>query len=96
MPPHNRLLGRDVYIYDTNDRITALGGLILTNGVTNTNFYSMVEILVLFASTFELQNEDGMTIPKNNDPLQPGNYYINAPGKYSQPPYYKVRRLILV
>lgn len=88
MPPRNRSVGRDVHIYDTNDRTTALGGLILTNGVTNTNFYSMVEILILFASTFELQNKDGMKIPKNDDPLQPGNYYIHATGKCSQAPYY--------
>jgi hypothetical protein len=94
MSPRDRLLGRDVHIYDTNDRITALGGLILTNGVTNTNFYSMVEILILFTSTFELQNEDGTKIQKNDDPLQPGNYYVHAAGKYSQPPY--DTRLIIV
>ncbi|KAF1813960.1 hypothetical protein P152DRAFT_465712 [Eremomyces bilateralis CBS 781.70] len=46
MPPRNRSLGRDVHIYDVNDRTTVLGGLILTNGVTNANFYSMVEIIV--------------------------------------------------
>jgi hypothetical protein len=88
MPPRNRSPGRNVHIYDTNDRTTALGGLILTNGVTNANFYSVIEILIVFTSTFELQNEDSIKIPKNDDPLQPGNYYIHAAGRYSQPSYY--------
>ena len=81
MPPRNRSIGRDVHIYDTKDRTTVLGGLILTNGVTNTNFYSMVEILVLFTRNFELQDEGGTKIERNNDPLLPGKYYINATGK---------------
>ena len=88
MPPRNRSLGRDVHIYDTNDRTTVLGGLVLTNGVTNANFYSMVEILILFTSTFELQNEDGTKIHKTDDLLRPGNYYIHAAGKCLQPPYH--------
>ena len=54
-----------------------LGGLVLTNGVTNANFYFMLEILFIFTTTFELQlNEADATIPRNGDPLQAGNYYI--------------------
>lgn len=81
MPSRNRSLGRDVHIYDASDRTTVLGGLILTNGVTNANFYSMVEILVLFTTAFELQNEEGTKIQRTDDPLRPGNYYIHAAGK---------------
>lgn len=80
MPPRNRSLGRDVHIYDAKDPPATLGGLILTNGVTNNNFYSMVEILVLFASSFELRDGDDTKIEKNDDPLRPGKYYIHAPG----------------
>ena len=79
MPPRNRSLGRDVHIYDAKDPAATLGGSILTNGVTNNNFYSMVEILVLFASSFELRDGDDTKIEKNNDPLRPGKYYIHAP-----------------
>lgn len=82
MAPRDRSRGRDVYIYDAKDPNTVLGGLILTNGVTNTNLYSMVEILVLFMSDFELQNEGDTKIERNDDPLQPGRYYINAAGKF--------------
>jgi hypothetical protein len=81
MAPRDRSRGRNVHIYNSKDRATVLGGLILTNGVTNAIFYSMVEILILFASIFELQDKSGTKIERNDDPLQPGEYYINAPGK---------------
>lgn len=80
--PRDRSRGRDVHIYDVKDPNTVLGGLILAIGVTNANFYSMVEILVLFSSDFELQDEGNTKIEKSDDPLQPGNYYINATGKF--------------
>jgi hypothetical protein len=82
MPPINRSGGRNVHIYDTNNPTVVLGGLILSNGVTNTNFYSMVEILIIFTSTFFLQDETGTRIQKNNYPLQPGKYYIISTGKF--------------
>jgi hypothetical protein len=81
MPPRNRSGGRNVHIYNVKDPATPLGGLILTNGVTNANFYSMVEILVLFAGSFELRNEEDDKIEKNDDALSPGKYYIHALGK---------------
>lgn len=77
MPAANRSAGRNVFIYDSKDPTKVLGGLVLTNGVTNANFYFMIEILFIFTTTFELQlNEADATIPRNGDPLQAGNYYI--------------------
>jgi hypothetical protein len=58
-----------------------LGGLILTNGVTNANLYSMVEIIVIFSGPFSLLDDDGTKIDKDDHPLQPGNYFIDADGK---------------
>jgi hypothetical protein len=55
--------------------------MILTNGVTNANFYSMVEIIFLFTSKFELRDEGDARIERDDGPLQPGNYYITASGK---------------
>jgi hypothetical protein len=81
MAPRDRSAGRNVQLYDVKDPTTVLGGPILTNGVTNINFYSMVEILVLFTSNFELRDEGATKIERNDDPLQPGKYYINATGK---------------
>ncbi|KAG9232165.1 HNH endonuclease-domain-containing protein [Amylocarpus encephaloides] len=75
MPPRDRSRGRNVHIYDAKDRATVLGDLILTNGVTNTNFYSMVEIIILFTSDFELRDEGDTKIDRNDDPFQPGILY---------------------
>ncbi|MCJ1254710.1 hypothetical protein MMC24_002526 [Lignoscripta atroalba] len=71
--------GRNVHIYATDDPTqTVLGGLVLTNGVTNNNFYSMIEIFLVFRSTFSLQDIDGVTIDRNDHPLQPGKYYVTG------------------
>jgi hypothetical protein len=82
MPPVDRSEGRNVHIYDANHPTTVLGGLILTNGVTNANLYSMVEIIVIFNGPFFLRNDGDVEITKNNHPLQPGKYYIVATGKF--------------
>jgi hypothetical protein len=83
MPPFNRSRGRNVHIYDAKNPTVVLGGLILSNGVTNTNFYSMVEILIIFTSTFFLQDETGTKIEKDDYPFLPGKYYIVATGEFS-------------
>ena len=76
MPAANRSGGRNVQIYDAKDPATVLGGLILANGVTTANFYSMVEILIIFDNFYFLQDEGGTMVEGDNHPLQPGNYYI--------------------
>jgi hypothetical protein len=76
-----RSLGRDVFIYDAKDPDEVLGGLILTNGVTNANLYSMVEIIIIFSGGFSLLDDDGTKIDRDDRPLQPGNYFIDADGK---------------
>jgi hypothetical protein len=87
MPPVNRSGGRDVHIYDNKNRTTTLGGLILSPGVTNANFYAMIRIFVEFtprhfSRTFSLRNQSRITIQENHQPLQPGNYYIITSGKF--------------
>lgn len=77
----DRAVGRNVHLYDTRDRTRAFGGLLLNNGVTNKNFYKMVEILLILETSLSLQNELGAEIEKNDNPLQPGNYYVV--GKYA-------------
>jgi len=65
MSAADRSAGRDVHIYDAIDRTIVLGGLILTNGVINANFYSMVEFFVIFNSDCVLQHEDGTNIERD-------------------------------
>jgi hypothetical protein len=76
----DRSAGRNVHIYDAKDPDTVIGGLILTNGVTNANFCSMVEIFCIFDGNYVLRHGDGMTIPRDGDPLRPGKYYILTDG----------------
>ncbi len=78
--PINRSLGRNVQIYDAKDPETILGGLILTNGVTNASFHSMVEIFCIFDSIYFLRDEGGTAIQKDDYPLRPGKYYIVTDG----------------
>ena len=72
----DRSLGRNVHIYDAKDRSKLLGGLMLNNGITKSNLYSMVEIWLLFDSSFSIENEAAATLERNEDPLISGKYYI--------------------
>ncbi|MCJ1378043.1 hypothetical protein MMC17_001139 [Xylographa soralifera] len=75
----DRSEGRDVHIYNAKDPTqTVLGGLHLTNGITNALFYSMIEIILVFQSTFSLQDENEVMVERDNHPLQPGKYYVNG------------------
>jgi len=64
-----RIGGISVTIYNANDPTTILDDLILVNDVTNTNFYSIVEILFIFTDIFFPQNESDIKFEKNNHPL---------------------------
>ncbi|OAL37385.1 hypothetical protein AYO20_03234 [Fonsecaea nubica] len=72
----DRSVGRNVHIYDLNNPTTVIGGLLLLPGVTNANFYAMIEIIVIFEGPFFLQYENETKIEKDDYPLQPGKYYI--------------------
>ncbi|KAH8147456.1 uncharacterized protein LAJ45_08613 [Morchella importuna] len=80
----NRSLGRNVHIYDASDPTgPVLGGLILTNGVTNVNLYSMVDIILILSSIYHLQDAGGSQVDRDDHPLQPGNYYVVTDGSIS-------------
>lgn len=78
----NRSTGRDVHIYNANDPDTVLGGLILTNGVTNANFYSMVEVFLLIDSEYVLRHGDSTELQRNDQSLRRGSYFIVTGGRY--------------
>ena len=80
MAPIDRSAKRNVHIYDTGDPKIVLGGLRLTNGVTNANFYQMIDILFIFHSDFSLRHENGSTIQRDDHPMQPGKYYVVSTG----------------
>ncbi|KAH0556717.1 hypothetical protein GP486_005493 [Trichoglossum hirsutum] len=76
----NRSAGRDIHIYEAKNPDTLIGGLILTNGMTNANFYSMVEIICIFDGTYFLRDEYGTIIQRDGSPLHSGKYYILTSG----------------
>ncbi|KAF1808731.1 hypothetical protein P152DRAFT_404785 [Eremomyces bilateralis CBS 781.70] len=89
MPPPNRSAGRNVHIYDANDPVTVLGGLLLTPGLSNANFYSMLEILIAPTDDiiqdepyFFVRNESDTRIDRDANMLQPGKYFIVATGRF--------------
>lgn len=73
-----RALARVVFLHDIKDPATPLGGLVLNSGVTNANFYSMVDIVLVISSTYFLQNENGEALPQDSQSLLPGRYFIVA------------------
>ena len=77
----SRALGRNVHIYSARDTNTVLGGLVATDGMTNANFYSMVEIVFIFDNDYTLsRKKSGTTVQRDNDLLQAGKYIINTAG----------------
>lgn len=70
--------GSEVYIYDADRPTDVLGGLILADGLTNGNFYLMIEILFIFESPFSLRHQGSSTIQKDEDPLQTDIYYTDT------------------
>lgn len=71
---------RNAFIYDLRDLDVLLGGLVVTPGVTNANFYAMVEIIVIASSSFFLQNDSGEEVLRDAQPMSPGNYFVVADG----------------
>lgn len=74
-----RSRSRDVFVWDLNDnedRIP-LGGLVLTAGVTNTDFRQMLDILIT-SDDYIVQNEHGDEVLRDDQPLLPGDYFIIA------------------
>ena len=95
MAPSDRSGGRNVHIYDAENPTVVLGGLILSNGVTNANLYFMLDIFIVYEESFSfedeelflLQDEKGTRIEKNNHPLQPGKYYIVSISRFLYHPF---------
>lgn len=69
--------GHDVFVYDSNDRMTVLVGLMLNNGVTNANSLSMLEIILIFKTPYTVENESGARIFASDRPVQPGSYFFS-------------------
>ena len=78
MSGSDRSRGRDVHIFSTSDRDAAIGGL-HSNGITNANLCTMIEIVFFFDGEYVLRDENNVVIARDNSLLQPGKYYIDSP-----------------
>jgi len=78
--PKDRSLGHNVHIYSTKDTSTIVGGLVTTDGMTNANFYSMLEITYILDKDYTLRYEGGTIVQRDDNPLQPGKYFISTAG----------------
>ncbi|PUU82981.1 hypothetical protein B9Z19DRAFT_1073863 [Tuber borchii] len=77
----SRAIGRNVHIYSAGDISTVLGGLVVTESMTNANFYSIVEITFILDSDYTLRRKkSGTIVQRDNGPLQAGKYLINTAG----------------
>ncbi|KAN0077839.1 hypothetical protein V8E54_006143 [Elaphomyces granulatus] len=80
-----------------NNPSVALGGLVLNKGVTNKIFYAMLEVLLVVPNKnsgcimtldddqpfFSLKDSAGNVIPRDDSPLNPGDYFIIAKGPFA-------------
>ena len=79
MPLPSRSIDRNVHVFDSREPTTSLGGLCITPGITNKSFHIMVEVLIIFQASYNLTRE-GLIVPRNEDLLQPGHYYVVTDG----------------
>ena len=71
---------RNVYIYTAKDQSTIIGGLVATPGITNSNLYSMIEIIVICSQEYSVTSQAGMPIARDDQTLMPGTYLIVTAG----------------
>ncbi|KAG0137538.1 hypothetical protein HOY82DRAFT_547725 [Tuber indicum] len=93
--PTNRSAWHNTYIFNSNDCDTVLGGLWVGPGITNSNLYSMVEILCTFTDSFDLQDSNLQLVKRDDQPLWPGNYYIVTNCSVSVSLEYPLLRMLL-
>ncbi|PUU82971.1 hypothetical protein B9Z19DRAFT_966080 [Tuber borchii] len=57
----------------------AVAGLLLTEGITNENFYGMIEITFILKGpgSYTLRFQGGTVVGRDKNPLQPGKYILS-------------------
>ncbi|KAK9242260.1 HNH endonuclease-domain-containing protein [Lipomyces tetrasporus] len=72
-----RAIARDVHFYHFAEPDKALGGLILNRSVTETNFLSMLGIIIVASGPYRVTlRSTGHDLTPTDEPLQPGHYDI--------------------
>lgn len=79
----SRASDRTVFIYNGQGNNEQLGGLVSNEGITNNNFFGMLEILLIFRSSYTLRLESGGMVPHDDAQLLDGKYYVDGKSKTS-------------
>ena len=77
----NRSILHNTFIYSSDDLNVLLGGLWVSEGITNANLYSMIEIFCIFSDIFNLQYHHGPVVERDNSQLQPGDCFVVTNGR---------------
>ena len=85
----NRLIRRNVHIYDYEKPTEVLGGFCVVQEIRHITFYSMLDVFVTPTDTTSLDNgvyyyiqtSSGIKIERDDQLLQPGDYYVVAAGE---------------
>ncbi|PUU80195.1 hypothetical protein B9Z19DRAFT_1123984 [Tuber borchii] len=80
MAPRDRSAYRNVFIYDSKNKTQVLGGLWAAGGITDAILYTMVETFCSMTDHYYLGDEDEEIVPRNQQQLQPGGYFIITNG----------------
>jgi len=81
-PPTDRSAWCDTYIYASDNHDTMLRGLWASEGITNANLYSMLEIFCIFTDTFHLYDDRKQLVGRDGLQFQPGNYFVVTNGRF--------------
>lgn len=79
----SRASDRTVFIFNGQGTNEQLGGLVNNEGITNNNFFEMLEILLIFRSYYTLRLESGGMVPHDDAKLRDGKYYVHGKFKTS-------------
>jgi hypothetical protein len=82
MAPPNRSLDRNIHFSDERNPDAILGGLIQNGSVTEKNFLSMLNMILVTTSPIRVYAKaTGILVLQTDVPLQLGNYIVSCDGK---------------
>lgn len=77
-----RSIIRDLHIFHSQATAVEIGGLHVTRGITNNLLYDMTALIIEPQSTWSLRDEQNQLVPRDDNQVLPGNYYLNSNGNY--------------
>jgi len=73
----------NMLIFGSKKCANVLGGLCVTDGITNANLYSRVEIFVSISNPWYLNDDSEDVVTRDGQHLEPRNYFVLTDGRCS-------------